>query len=125
MLTVAIVRLSLDRACEAGNVMFDEERVGDRHWDRAEQRARHQRSPEEDIATYEFGNDADGHRLLLGAREEHERVDELVPREREGEDAGRENARNGDGDDDVEHGLPSRGAVYSGAFLELLRHGLE
>src|SRR6185312_10050793 len=73
--------LSLDRAGEARDVMFDEERVDDRHGDRAQQRAGHQRAPEEDVAADQLRRDADRHGLLVGRRQEHQGVDELVPRQ--------------------------------------------
>src|SRR5918994_1028756 len=117
--------LSLDRAGEARNVVFDEERVDDRHRDRTEQRARHQRTPEEDVAADQLGGDADRHGLLVGRRQEDQGVDELVPRQGEGDDAGRQDAGHRHRDDDVDHGLPARGAVDARAFLELLGDGLE
>src|SRR5216683_8261300 len=86
--------LSFDRAGKAGNIVFDEERIDDRHRDRAQQRARHQRSPEEHVAADQLRGDAHGHRLLVGRTEEHQGVDEFVPGEREGDDAGRQDARN-------------------------------
>src|SRR6478609_3530856 len=48
--TSAMIALPLDRAGQARDVMFDEERIDDRYRDRAQQRARHQRPPEEDVA---------------------------------------------------------------------------
>src|SRR5262245_17509811 len=79
---------TLHGAGQAGHVVLDEERIGDRHRDRSEQRAGHQLAPEEDVAADQLRGDPDRHRLLLGGGDEHERVDELVPRQREGEDAG-------------------------------------
>src|SRR3984893_6626698 len=116
---------SLDGAGEAGDVVLDEEGIDYRHGDRAEQRARHQRSPEEHVAADQLGSDAHRHGLLLGRGEEDERVDELVPGEREGKDTGREDARYGDGEDYVNHRLPPRRAVDARALLELLRDCLE
>src|SRR4051812_37586846 len=84
---------SLNAPGHAGHIVLDEERIDDRHRDRADQCAGHQRAPEEDVAADELGGDADGHGLLLGRGEEDERIDELVPREREGEDAGGEDPR--------------------------------
>src|SRR5215468_5101725 len=68
--------LSLDRAGEARDVVFDEERIDDRHRDRAEQRARHQRTPEEHVAADQLRGDADRHGLLVGRAQEHQGVDE-------------------------------------------------
>src|SRR6185312_748135 len=73
----------------------------------------------------ELRGDADGDSLLLRRGQEHERIDELVPRQGEGEDSGRENARHGDREDDVDHRLPARRAVDACAFLKLARDRLE
>src|SRR5207245_2018509 len=73
----------------------------------------------------ELGHHADGHRLLLRRREEDERVDELVPRQREGEDPGREDAGHGDREDDPHHRAEARRAVDPRALLELLGDRLE
>src|SRR6185503_147179 len=77
-------------AGHAGDVILDEEGIDDRHRDRADQRARHQRPPEEHVAADQLRDHADRDGLLLGRREEHQRIDELVPRQGEGEDAGRQ-----------------------------------
>src|SRR6202023_3943584 len=111
---------SLHGTGETGDVIFDEERVDDRHRDRAEQRARHQRPPEEHVAADQLRRDADRDGLLLRRGKEHQRVDELVPRQRESENAGGENARHGDRENDVAHRLPARRAVDPRALLELL-----
>src|SRR5690348_10419813 len=62
--TVAIAS-PFDRSGEAGDVVLDEERVDERHRDRAEQRARHQLAPIEDVAAHQFRGDPDRDRLLL------------------------------------------------------------
>src|SRR5580692_6626648 len=116
---------SLHGTGEAGNVILDEERVDHGHWYRAEQRARHQRPPKEHVTADQLRRDADRNGLLLRRGQEHQRVDELVPRQREGEDAGREDARYRDREDDVDHRLPARRAVDPRALLELLGDGLE
>src|SRR5271154_1976242 len=87
---------SLHRTGETGDVVLDEERVDHGHRDRAEQRARHQRPPKEHVAADQLGSNADRDGLFLRRGEEHQRVDELVPRQREGENAGREDARHRD-----------------------------
>src|ERR1051326_4861624 len=74
---------AIDRSREAGNVVLHEERIDDGDGDRPEQRPRHELAPEVDVAADELGDDADGHRLLLRRGEEDQRVDELVPRQRE------------------------------------------
>src|SRR3954466_4892074 len=52
------------------DVVFDEERVHQRHRDRAQQGAGHQLSPEIDVAADQLGDDAHRHRLLLGRGQE-------------------------------------------------------
>src|SRR5579864_7129999 len=116
---------SLYGAGQAGDIMLDEERIDQRHRDRAEQRAGHQRAPKEHVAADQFGGDADRHGFLIRRGQEHQRIDELVPRQREGENAGGENARHRDRKDDVDHRPPARGAVDARAFFELLRDRLE
>src|SRR4051812_3344836 len=69
-------RSPLDRAGHAGDVVFDEERVDDRHRNGADQRAGHERAPEENVAADQLGGDANRHGLLLGRRQEHQRIDE-------------------------------------------------
>src|SRR6266581_9261162 len=119
MTTLAIC-LSLYRPGDAGDVMFDKERVDEGHRDRPQQRASHQLAPVEHIAPHQLGGDADRHGFLVGRGEEDEGVDEFVPRQREGEDPGRKDARYGDRKDDVDHRLPARRAVDPGAFFQLL-----
>src|SRR5262245_50440168 len=62
------LRLSLDRAGEAGHVVLHEERVDQRHGHRAQERAGHELTPEIDVAANELGDDADGHGLALRGR---------------------------------------------------------
>src|SRR6202040_3565638 len=89
---------SLHGTGETGDVILDEERGDPGHRDRAEQRARHQRPPKEHVAADQLRSDADRNGLLLRRRQNHQRVDERVPRQREGENAGREHARHRDGE---------------------------
>src|SRR5689334_13802575 len=109
---------TFDGAGDPGDVMLDEEGVDERHRDRPQERPCHQRSPEEDVAADQLGSDAHRHGLLLGRGEEDQRVDELVPRQCEGEDPRGEDARNRDREDDVNHRLPARRAIDARAFLE-------
>src|SRR2546425_929958 len=129
IITCAMVSLPLPSAFhgpgQARDVVLHEERVDEGDGDRAEQRARHQLAPEVDVAADELGDDADGHRFLLGRREEDERVDELVPRQREREDASGQDAGHGDREDDPEHRAEARRAVDPRALLQLLRDRLE
>src|SRR5215510_10087605 len=117
--------LSLDGAGESRDVILDEERVDDGHGDGAEQGARHELSPEVDVAADQLGDHAHGHRFLLRRGEEDQGVDELVPGQGEGEDPRGEDAGNGDGEDEPDHGPEARGAVDARALLELLGNGLE
>src|SRR5213593_4749125 len=70
IITCAMVSLPLPSAFhgpgQARDVVLHEERVDEGDGDRAEQRARHQLAPEVDVAADELGDDADGHRFLLG-----------------------------------------------------------
>src|SRR5215467_2555760 len=116
---------ALDGAGESRDVILDEERVDDGHGDGAEQGARHELSPEVNVAADQLGDHAHGHRLLLRRGEEDQGVDELVPGQGEGEDPRGEDAGNGDGEDDADHGPEARGAVDARALLELLGNGLE
>src|SRR5512145_1219199 len=104
--TWAMWALPLDAAGHAGHVLLDEERIHDCDRDRADQGAGHQRAPEEHVAADQLRDHADRHGLLLGRGQENQCVDELVPRQRKGEDPGLEDARDGDREDDVDHGLP-------------------
>ena len=53
----------LDRTSgEASDVVLDEKRVDQRHWNRPEKRAGHQLAPVEYVPTDQLGDDADRHR---------------------------------------------------------------
>src|SRR5436190_7521280 len=65
----------------AGDVMLDEERVDKGDRDRADQRTGHQRAPVEHVAADQLGGHAHRHGLLLGRGQEHQRVDEFIPRQ--------------------------------------------
>src|SRR5229473_6310128 len=124
-MTTLAIDLTLYRPGDAGDVMFDKERIDEGHRDRPQQRAGHQLAPVEHIAAHQLGSDADRHGLLFGRGQEDEGIDELVPRQREGKDPGRQDARYGDRKDDVYHRLPARCAIDPGAFLQLLGDRLE
>ena len=85
--------------------MLDEEGVEDDQWQRADQRARHQRAPAIDIAVHEFVDDGDRHRLVGGRGNERQRVDELVPAQREAEDEGGDQSRQRQRQDDPGEGV--------------------
>src|SRR5215510_11515876 len=61
-----VIALPLHGAGEPRDVVFDEERVHERHRDRAQQRAGHQLPPEVDVAADQLGHHAHRDRLLLG-----------------------------------------------------------
>src|SRR4030095_4726571 len=114
--------LAFHRPGQAGDIVLDKERIHEGHRDRAEQRARHELAPEVDVAANQLRHDADRHGLPRGRRQEDQRVDELVPRQGEREDARREDAGHRDREDDPRHRAEAGGAVGAGALLELLRH---
>src|SRR5689334_17091870 len=87
-IALATEPLLLDRAGQRRDVIVDEERIEDRDRQGAQQRASHQRAPLVDVARHQLGQDRDRDRLLLAALDESQRVDELVPGQGEGEDAG-------------------------------------
>src|ERR1700721_2478220 len=66
-------RLALHRARgQPGDVVLDKERIDDRHWDRAQERRRHQLAPIEYVALDQLGDDPDrhgAHRALAAADE--------------------------------------------------------
>src|SRR5207245_2894777 len=50
---------------EAGDIVLDEEGIDEGHRNRAQERPRHERAPEEDVAPDQLGDDPDRDRLLL------------------------------------------------------------
>src|SRR4249920_3549358 len=63
-------------SCKALDEAVEEGLVEQRERDRRDQHGRHERLPEEDVATDQVVRNACGDRSLLGARDERERVDE-------------------------------------------------
>src|SRR5438128_8404533 len=88
--------LPLDGASESGDVVLDEEGVDERDRDGTQESAGHERAPVEDVTAHQLGEDPDRNRLLLTRREDDEREEELVPGQREREDAGGENSGAGE-----------------------------
>src|SRR5215207_8288741 len=113
------------RTGHGGDVMLDEEGVENDQRQRADQGAGHQRAPAVDVAVGELVDDGDRHRLVLGRGDEGERVDELVPAQREAEDERRNQAGDRQRQDDLGEDLPAAGAVDQRAFFKLVRNGLE
>src|SRR5215510_13050025 len=116
----------LDRSSgDAGDELVEEEVVddGDRHPD--EQGARHQRSPEVDVATNQLGGHAQRNRLLAGEGDEGQRVEEILHREREGEDDRGDEPRPAYRQDDTAERAELAAAVHHRRFLDLERHCLE
>src|SRR5688500_5823018 len=111
--------------CKALDETVEECGVEECERDGRNQRRRHQRLPEEDVSPDQVVRDARGHRSLLGARDERERVDEFVHAQREGEDDRRQDPRERDRKDDQEERLQARRSVDQRRVLELLRDGLE
>src|ERR1700722_7776419 len=110
--------LSLYRPADPGHVILDKERVDEGHRDRAQQRPGHEFAPKEHVPAHEFGGDPNRHRLLLRRGQGNEGIDEFIPGQRDGEDAGRQNARDRRRKDDVTHRLPTRRAVDAGALFK-------
>src|SRR5690606_10819254 len=81
--------LFLHGARHRRDVVLDEEGIEDDNRQRADQGAGHQRAPFVDVGADELGKHADRHGLVLRRLDEGQRVDELVPGQRESEDAGR------------------------------------
>src|SRR5882672_947647 len=71
---------------ETGDVIVHQERVDDERRRGAEQRAGHDLAPVEHVALDQRGDDADRKHQLIGRGREHERIKELRPGHREGED---------------------------------------
>ena len=69
------------------------------------------------VALDQFGDHTDRDRLHLGRRNEGQRVDELVPRQREGEDSGRNQPGNRQRQDDLAEDLQAARAVDQRALL--------
>src|SRR4029078_2092784 len=63
-MTTWAIASALHRAGQTGDVMLDKERIDQRDRDRAEQRACHQRAPEEHVTADQLRRDADGHSLF-------------------------------------------------------------
>src|SRR5918996_3074280 len=110
---------------EALNEPVEEDVVEQGDRDARDERGREQPLPEEDVAADELGGDADRDRLLLRARDERERVDELVEGEREGEDDDRQDPGQRDGEDDAPKRAEARGPVDERRVLEVGRDRLE
>src|SRR3954462_68759 len=106
-------------------VVLDEEGIEHHQRQRSDQRPGHQRAPAIDVAVNELVDDRDWHRLVLGRGDEGERVDELVPAQREAEDEGRDQSWYSQRQDDLGENLPAAGADDPRAPLELERDGLE
>src|SRR4051794_27750376 len=106
---------------QAGDIVLDEEGIDDGDRDRAEQGRGHQLAPVEDVAAHQLGDGADRHGAHLGLGQEDQRVEELVLRQGEGEDAGRDEAGATQRQHDLRRGLQPARAVDPGGILEFAR----
>src|SRR5580700_11978608 len=98
--------LSLYRAGgQAGDVVLDKEGIDQRHRDRAQQRPGHQLAPVEHVASDQFGDDADRHGAYRALGQEDQGVQKLVLRQREGEDARRDEPGRTERQEDLPHRL--------------------
>ena len=117
---------ALDRARgETGDVVVEEEDVDDHDRDAREQRPRHERAPEVDVAADQVRGDAHHGGLVRRLRDEGERVGELVPAEREAEEHGADDPGDGHRQHDLRQRLHARRPVHEGALLDLARDGPE
>ena len=86
-----------------------------------EQRAGHDLAPVEHVALDQRGDDADRQHQLVRRGGEGERIEELRPGHREGEDGRRDQARQRHRDEHPEQDLPVVRAVHQRRLVELLR----
>ena len=77
------------------------------------------------IAVGKGRDDGDGNRLLRLGVDESERIDELIPAQRQAKDARRDQTGDGERQDDLDQDIPARGSVHQGAFLKLIGDGFE
>src|ERR1700730_12598091 len=85
---------------ETRDVVLHEERVDEGDANGAQERAGHQLAPVEGVPPDQLAHDADRHGAHARLAEKEERVEELVLRQREGEDTGGEEAGQAEGEDD-------------------------
>src|SRR5207302_10597778 len=82
-------RSALDGAGgETRDVVFHEERIDEGDGNRAQQRPGHQLAPVEGVPPDQLAHDSYRHGSHARTAEKEQRVEELVLRQREGEDAG-------------------------------------
>src|SRR5947209_8626954 len=113
------------RSRDARDELVEEQVVDDGHRHADQQRARHQRAPEIDVAANQLGGHAQRHRLLLGDGHEGQRVEEVLHGQREREDDRGDDAGPAHRQHHPHQGAELAAAVYHGGFLDLERHRLE
>src|SRR3954454_3031348 len=112
-------------AREAGDEPVEERVVDEGHGNARDQDGCHDPGPVVEIAADQVGRHSDRQRAVRRARDERDRIDELVHDEREGEDHNRQDPRGGDREHDP-HERPEPGAtVDQRRVLELLRDRFE
>src|ERR1051325_85355 len=119
------VRLAERSAGEPGDEPVEECVVDECQRNARDQDRGHDPGPVVEVAPDQLGRDADSQRAIRRARDEGDRVQELVQDEREREDDDREDPRERDGEDDPDERPEARAAVDEGGVLELLRDALE
>src|SRR5262249_16718376 len=107
------------------DVVLDEKGIEDDERKRAYERTCHQRAPAVDVAVDELVDDGNRHGLVRRRGDKGQRIDELVPAQREAEDKSRDQPRHGERQNDLGQDLPAAGAVDQGALLKLERYGFE
>src|SRR5580692_2480935 len=96
---------------QAGDVIVHQECVDDQRRRGAEQGASHDLAPVEDVALDQGGDDADRQHQLIGRSREHQRIEELRPRDREGEDGRSDQPGQRDRNEDARQGLEPRRSI--------------
>src|SRR6266850_6703313 len=113
------------RSRNARDELVEEQVVDDGHRHADQQRAGHQRAPEIDVTADQLGGHAERDGLLVGDRHEGQRVEEVLHRQREGEDDGGDDAGPAHRQHHAQQRAELAAAVHHGRLLDLERHRLE
>src|SRR5438105_14579095 len=110
---------------DARDELVEEQVVDDGHRHADQQRAGHQRAPEMVVTADQLGGQAEGDGLLVADRHESQRVEEVLHRQREGEDDGGDDAGPAHRQHHAEQRAELAAAVHHGRLLDLEGHRLE
>src|SRR6266508_4380181 len=114
-----------DPTRDALDEAVEEEVVENRHWQADEQGRPHDRAPVVDVAEDQVGRHPHRHRLLVAGRDEGEPVEEVLHRQREGEDDGGQHPGQADRHDETQECSGLAAAVHPRRLLDLHRDRLE